>query len=296
MNKRLNWKGVWPALVTPFFANGEVDHSALETTTRRLVAAGVDGLVACGTTGEGATLSIEEMVAVLQTVKSASAGKPVICGSGSNSTKTTIAMTELVAKAGADAALVVSPYYNKPPADGLIAHYREVSAVGLPVLVYNVPGRTGQDLSLELLLEIAKIPEVIGLKDASRSMEKTMQLREALGEDFLLFSGDDFTILPYLACGGDGVISVVANVDPERSCALVEACTQGALGKARTLQVELLPLIELLFLEANPVPVKALLAQAAFMQAVWRAPLCSPTARTTKAIADYLAQHPELRA
>jgi len=281
--------GVWPAIVTPF-RDGVVDHEALGSLCTRAIEAGVAGLVACGTTGEGATLDQAETLAVTRTVLQAAGDRvPVIVGSGSNDTRRTVALTEQVAGLGVRAVLVVTPYYNKPNPEGILLHYRAVAEVGAPVLVYNVPGRTGLDLGSETLLRLAQIPGIEGVKDASRDPEKTMTLRQRLGDDFALLSGDDFTILPYLACGGDGVISVVANVAPAATVALVAAFERGDLARARALQVALLPLIRTLFLESNPIPLKGLLARRGAIGPELRAPLAPASPATLEAAADALS-------
>ncbi|MDF1564285.1 MAG: 4-hydroxy-tetrahydrodipicolinate synthase [Deltaproteobacteria bacterium] len=277
-------EGVWPAIVTPLARDGSVDHDALATFCGWMIDEGVTGLVACGTTGEGATMDEEETLAITRTVTAAADGRvPVIVGTGSNDTRRSVQLTEKVAALGVEAALVVTPYYNKPNADGLELHYRAVAEVGLPVVLYNVPGRTGTDMSREVIVRLAALEGVVAIKDASRSMEKAMELRDQLGPDFSLLSGDDFTILPFLACGGDGVISVIANVAPRQTVALVKAFQAGELEQARRLQTALLPLIGTLFLEANPIPVKGLLAELGRMGPTLRAPLAPASAKTLAA-------------
>ncbi len=286
--------GVLPALPTPF-RDGAVDHERLADLCRDLIDAGVDGLVACGTTGEGATLDLEETVAVTRTVLEAAAGAvPVVVGTGSNDTRRTVALTEAVAQAGAAAALVVTPYYNKPNRAGLVAHTRAVAAVGLPVVLYNVPGRTGLDLPAEVMVELGEIDGVVGLKDASRNMEKAIEVRARLGDAFSLLSGDDFTILPFLACGGDGVITVVGNVAPRQTVALVRAFSEGRLEEARRWQGALLPLIRALFAESNPIPLKGLLADLGRIGPEVRAPLAAANEATLAAARAALEAVPEV--
>ena len=283
------FEGMLPAVVTPF-ESGEVDVKALSDLVEWLMSEGADGIVACGTTGEGATLSDDEVVTVVRTVRQVVGSRgPVVAGTGSNDTKRTVALTARMRELGVDAALVVTPYYNKPTPDGLYLHYREVAEHGgLPVLMYNVPGRTGLDMSLETILRCAAIEGVVGIKDASKSMEKAVLLRARAPEGFSLLSGDDFTILPFVACGGHGVVSVVGNVAPAQTAALTRAAREGRLDEARRLQAALLPLVESLFLESNPIPVKAALAAKGRIAEEYRLPLCPPKASTRQAVVEAL--------
>ncbi len=283
------FEGMLPAVVTPF-RDGEVDLKALSDLVDWLMSEGASGIVACGTTGEGATLSPEEAVRVVRTVRDVVASRgPVVAGTGSNDTKRTVALTARMREVGADAALVVTPYYNKPTPEGLYRHYREVARHGgLPVLLYNVPGRTGLDMSVETILRLAEIEGVVGIKDASKNMEKAVLLRERAPAGFSLLSGDDFTILPFVACGGDGVVTVVGNVVPAKTAALTRAAREGRFDEARRLQVELLPLVEVLFLESNPIPVKAALAAMGRCREEYRLPLCPPRDATRQAVLQAL--------
>ena len=271
--------GAMPAIVTPF-KGGEVDLPALQALVEWQLAEGASGIVACGTTGEGATLSGEETLAVARACAEVIGGRaPLIVGSGSNDTARTVALTQALAEQGqVDAALVVTPYYNKPSPAGVKAHYGAVAAQGgLPVLMYNVPGRTGLNMSVEAIVECGQIPGVIGVKEASAELDKALLIRQAMGADFTLLSGDDFTILPFLACGGDGVITVVGNVAPGPTARLIAAFQEGALAEAQALQARLLPLIQALFVEANPIPVKHALAAQGRLELEYRLPLVPPS-------------------
>ncbi len=277
-------KGSYPAIITPM-KDGTVDEEALSRLTEWLMAETSDGIVACGTTGEGATLKPEETVVVVRTVKKVVGDSaPVIAGTGSNDTGKTVELTKMAREAGADAALVVTPYYNKPTPEGLFRHYEVVARDGgLPVIMYNVPGRTALSMSLDSVCRCASIDGVVGIKDASRDMALAVSIRERCGEDFNLLSGDDFTILPFLACGGDGVITVVGNVAPRDTAELIRAFNAGELDRARQMQAKLLPLIDALFAESSPVPLKAAMSMMGRCEDSLRMPL-TPASEQTRAL------------
>ena len=285
-------RGSLPAIVTPMKGD-EVDFDSLSQMVEWLVSETSDGIVACGTTGEGATLSPEENAAVVRRVVEVVGGAvPVIAGTGSNDTKKTILATVAAKSAGADAALVVTPYYNKPTPEGLYRHYELVAREGgLPIVMYNVPGRTALSMKLETIVRCAGIDGVIGIKEAAADMPLAMRIREACGDDFALLSGDDFTILPFLACGGDGVITVVGNVAPRDTADLVRAWEAGAVDRAGALQTRLLPLIQALFVETSPVPVKAALHMMGKCEDSIRMPLTSATDSTRRLLQEVMATY-----
>ena len=251
-------RGAMTAIVTPFCEDGSADAAALERIARWQVEQGIHGLVPCGTTGEGATLTPEEQSQVVAAVVRGANGRvPVVAGCGSNDTSRTVQAARIAAEAGADALLVVTPYYNKPNRSGMIAHFEAVSgATELPVVVYNVPGRTGQNLGSELTLRLAAIPGVIGVKEASADLEQIAEILAARPAGFAVLSGDDALTLPTLALGAEGVISVVSNEAPAEMSALVSAALAGEMARARELHYRLLPLMRANFVESNPVPVK----------------------------------------
>lgn len=255
-------QGSLVALATPF-KGGALDLEAYRSLIRFQLAEGTGGLVPMGTTGEAVTMSSEEQFQAVRAAVEVAGGKvPVIGGAGSNSTASTIENVRRVREAGADGALVVTPYYNKPTQDGLVAHYRAIAKAhpGFPIVVYNVPGRTGVDLLPETCLKLCDTPEVVGIKDATGSMPRMVDVVEKCGTERLaLLSGDDFTIAPFMALGGKGVISVSANCAPRPLADLVHAALAGDFAKASALQVKLNPLHRALFLESNPIPVKAAL-------------------------------------
>lgn len=267
--------GSFVALVTPMAADGSLDYSDLERLIEHHVAEGTNGIVIAGTTGESPTLSGEELGELVARAVAVSAGRvPVIGGSGTNCTRKTIELTRRVAAAGADAALVVTPYYNKPTQKGLIAHYTQVADEGgLPVVLYNVPGRTCCDLQPATAAELARHPGIVGLKEATPDMARLEALRQACPDGFRLLSGDDATACEFMLCGGDGVISVTANVAPRLMRAMCDAALAGEKRKATMIDDRLGRLHAAMFVEANPIPVKWAVAAAGWIGAGIRLPL-----------------------
>lgn len=249
--------GSLPALITPF-RNGNVDEAALAEMTERHVAAGSHGLVPCGTTGESATLTHDEHMRVVRVCVEAAAGRlPVMAGAGSNATAHAIALARGVEAAGAQAALVVCPYYNKPSQEGLYQHFKAVhDAVNIPIYVYNVPGRTIVDLSVETLARLAALPRIVGVKEASGDIGRVTRHRSTISSNFVLLSGDDPSAVGFNAQGGAGCISVTANVAPELCAALQNATAEGDYAEARRIDASLAPLHKALFVEPSPAPVK----------------------------------------
>jgi 4-hydroxy-tetrahydrodipicolinate synthase len=268
------FRGVLTALVTPF-RDDAVDERALVDLVERQIAAGVDGLVPCGSTGESATLSHAEHRRVVEVVVSATRGRvQVVAGTGSNSTREAIELTRHAKEAGADGALLISPYYNKPTQAGIVAHYATIAReIGLPLLVYNVPGRTASNVLPETLAQLADIEQVVGVKEASGDVVQISRAIAATPEGFSVLSGDDALTLPVLALGGDGVISTTSNVAPSEMVELVRAFRAGDLSRARDLHYRLLPLFGALFAETNPIPVKAALSLAGLIRDEIRLPL-----------------------
>ncbi|HEY5676761.1 MAG TPA: 4-hydroxy-tetrahydrodipicolinate synthase [Myxococcales bacterium] len=251
-------RGSMVALVTPF-RNGAVDEEALRALVRWQIEKGTDALVPCGTTGEGATLSAEEQFKVVRACVEEARGRvPVIAGCGSNDTRKTIENAQRVKEAGADYALVVTPYYNKPPPEGLFRHFEAVAKQGgLPVVLYNVPSRTSIDMLPETIARCARVPGIVAVKEASGSVVRVADILAAgVPRDFSILAGDDMFTLPTLASGGDGVISVVGNVAPGDLAGLVDAFFRGDLAAAQQAQVKFSPLVKAMFCETNPLPVK----------------------------------------
>jgi 4-hydroxy-tetrahydrodipicolinate synthase len=252
------FSGTFTALVTPF-KNGEVDVEALEGLVEFQVRQGVTGLVPCGTTGETPALTEEEDRLVVETVVRVADGRvPVIAGTGSNSTDMAIKYTRMAEKAGADGSLQVAPYYNKPTQEGLFRHFSAIAeSTSLPLILYNIPGRTSVTLSAETTARLAEIPNIVGIKDSTLSMNMVSDMKRLCGDDFTILSGDDPMTLPMMSLGGKGVISVASNVAPAAVSEMVKALNSDDFERARELHYELLPLFRALFLETNPIPVKA---------------------------------------
>ena len=282
MTTTLRLQGAFTALVTPFTRSGELDEAALQRLLQRQLEAGIDGLVPCGTTGESPTLSSDERARVIElTVQAARGGSPaggttVVAGTGSNDTRATIAATRRAASLGADAALVVAPYYNKPDQRMLEAHYRAIADEGgLPVVVYNVPGRTGVNVAADTLLRLAEHERIIAVKEASANLEQIMTIVRDRPDGFAVLSGDDSWTLSLLGLGGDGVISVASNEVPEAMVALCAAGRDGDWATARRIHAQHLELFRINFVSPNPVPVKAALAEMGLIEDVLRQPLLS---------------------
>ncbi len=250
-------EGVLPALITPFTKDNRIDKDGLRQNIEFLVDGEVSGVVPCGTTGEAATLSIQEHEKVIEYAVEYSS-VPVVAGTGSNNTTEALELTRFAHDAGADAALLITPYYNKPNDNGMLKHFKTIAeAVDIPIIIYNVPSRTGINLKPELTAELAKAGNIVGIKEASGSLDQITRILELTkGEDFTILSGDDGLTLPILSIGGKGVISVVANVAPGLTVSMVKAFQNGDMEKARELHLSLAPLIRAMFLETNPIPVK----------------------------------------
>jgi 4-hydroxy-tetrahydrodipicolinate synthase len=254
------FEGVLTALVTPF-REGAIDEPALRELVERQIAAGVDGLVPCGSTGESATLSHAEHIRAVEIVVDAAQDRvPVVAGTGSNSTSEAIELTRHAREAGAAAALLISPYYNKPTQDGIVAHYAEIGRqTGLPLIAYNIPGRTASNILPATFARLADIEQVVGVKEACGDLAQVSELIARCPDDFAVLSGDDALTLPMLAIGGRGVISTSSNVAPVEMVRLVRAFREGDVEGARACHYRLLPLFDALFCETNPIPVKCAL-------------------------------------
>ncbi len=282
--------GSLTALVTPFKDDLSLDMEAFEALIERQIEAGTDGLVICGTTGEAATLSAAEYAEVISASIRFAAGRvPVVAGTGGNNTRTVLETTRSVEEMGADAALVVAPYYNKPTQGGLIAHYETIlEGTELPILLYNVPGRTASNIAAETTLKLAEHPRCVAVKEASGDLHQIQVILFNRPEGFLVLSGDDALTLAMMAHGGDGVISVTSNVAPAAMKKLVDSVANGDLETARTVQARLLPLFDAHFLESNPIPVKAALAHLGLCTDKMRLPLVPASASTRARLAEVL--------
>jgi len=288
----IDFSGVFPAMVTPFRDDNCIDTETLREDAQRLETAGVDGLVPVGSTGESATLSHAEHVEVIEAVVDAVEDVPVIAGTGSNNTAEALDLSQQAADAGADALLLISPYYNKPEPAGMYEHYRQIAdAVDLPQIVYNVPGRTGQNITVDTAVKLADHENIAGYKAASGDLNQISELIERTRDkEFAILSGDDGLTLPMLSIGADGAISVVANLEPERACAMVGAALDGDFAFARALHHELGPLTRQLFVETNPIPVKAAMEMRGYAPGRLRSPLSELSEQHREELAARLAE------
>ncbi|MFN8590259.1 MAG: 4-hydroxy-tetrahydrodipicolinate synthase [Thermomicrobiales bacterium] len=266
--------GCYTALITPF-RDGRIDEPALEALVERQIAGGVSGLVPCGTTGEAPALTAAEWDRVVGIVVAAAHGRvPVLAGTGSNNTAAVIERTARARSFGADGALIVTPYYNRPTQDGLYRHFAAIAdAVELPIVLYNVPGRTGVNLLPETVVRLAEIPGIIGIKEASGSMDQASQIVREAPDAFVVLSGDDSLTLPMMGIGGRGIISVVSNIVPDAVSALTAAAAAGDFATARAMHLALFDLCRAMFVETNPVPVKAAAALLGYCAPDVRLPL-----------------------
>lgn len=283
----MSFEGALTALVTPF-RGGAVDESALRELVDRQIAGGIDGLVPCGTTGESVTLSHEEHARVVRiVVEQAKKRVPVVAGAGSVSTAHTVELCRVAREAKADGVLLVCPYYNRPTQAGLVAHFEHVlREVPIPAIVYNIPGRTGVDLTIDSFTQLAKIPSVVAVKEATGNILKSQEIVARIGDRLSVLSGDDALTLGVLAVGGRGVISVTSNIAPGEIAETVKLFRAGEIAEARALHQKLLPVHEAMFVESNPGPVKVALAQAGRIAPEIRLPLVWPTEASQARVRD----------
>jgi 4-hydroxy-tetrahydrodipicolinate synthase len=283
--------GCGTAMVTPFRRDGALDEATLIRLINRQIEAGIDFLVPCGTTGESPTLTREEHLRVVELTVDVVKGKvPVLAGAGGYNTADVIALACELAAVGVDGILSVTPYYNKPTQEGLYQHYRAIAnATTLPIILYSVAGRTGVNIEPPTVKRLAGIDNIIGIKEASGSISQMAAILNSVPEDFLVLSGDDAIALPLIALGGRGVISVVSNEIPEEMTSLTTLCLKGDFTRAREIQRRYQILMEANFVESNPIPVKAAMAEMGLLEPVWRLPLVAPKAENQERIRDVLA-------
>lgn len=285
-----NWSGCGTALVTPFTAGGAVDEPAVRRLAARQIAAGVHFLVPCGSTGESPTLTHAEQLRVVEWVVDTAAGRvPVLAGAGGNNTQAVIALVADMRDAGADGVLSVTPYYNKPSPEGLYQHYQAIAeSTPLPIVVYNVPGRTGCNVDVGTLCRLADISNIVGVKEASANMAQMCEICRAVPTGFSVLAGDDLFTLPLLSLGGAGVISVVSNETPEEMSRLVSVALNGDYDTARQIHTRLLPLMQVNFVETNPIPVKAAMAHLGLLEPHYRLPIVPPRPESLTRIVQVL--------
>ncbi len=288
--KKPIFTGVCTALVTPFL-NGKVNYPMLQQLIRRQIDAGIRALVVCGTTGEAPTLSDDEKIEIIRLSKEYAAGRcAIIAGTGSNDTLHAIELSKAAEEVGADAVLAVTPYYNKATPDGLFAHYVSIAhAISIPLILYNVPTRTGVDVPVSVYKRLSAIPNIAGVKEAAGDITKITKIRNACGPNFCVWSGNDDQTVPVIALGGQGVISTVSNVCPVETAAMAEAAIDGDFDTAAALQGSLQPLVDLLFCEVNPIPVKAAMQKIGYDCGDCRLPLCRLSAENQKRMNAYFA-------
>ena len=286
------FKGVFVAIVTPF-KNGKIDEEALRGLIDFQITGGVDGIVPCGTTGESATLNHEEHDQVIRIAVDACKGKAsVLAGTGSNSTREAIQLSRNAKNAGADGLLQITPYYNKPNQEGLYHHFSSIAdAVDLPIVLYNVPSRTSVNMVPETVVRLAKIENIVGIKEASGSLQAISKIIDNCGKDFTVLSGDDPLLWPILAIGGKGVISVTANILPAKVAALCKAAAIGDIAGARSLHYELMDINDSLFIDTNPIPVKAALHLMGKIENELRGPLIKLSKDTLERLKKAMACH-----
>ncbi len=285
------WTGVGTALVTPFTRDGALDEAGVRRLAARQVAAGVHYLVPCGTTGESPTLSEAERLRVVELVVEEAGGRvPVLAGAGGYDTRDVIRSAQGMKALGISGILSVTPYYNKPTQEGLFQHYKAIAGeVGLPIIVYNVPGRTGCNVDLTTLLRLAGVPDIAGVKEASGNVAQMCEICRAVPESFVVLSGDDVLTLPLMAVGGHGIISVLGNEAPAEMARMVELAESGDFTAARRIHHQLMPLMSANFVESNPIPVKAAMAEMGLLEEVYRLPLVPPSDAARRRITEALA-------
>lgn len=286
------FQGAITALVTPF-RNGAIDEEAYRAHIEWQIEQGIHGLLPCGTTGESATMTHDEHESAIRIcIDQTKSRVPVLAGSGSNNTAEAISLTRFAKDVGADGALLISPYYNKPTQEGLFLHYKAINdAVSMPLFVYNVPGRTGSNVLPSTLARMHReLPDVIGVKEASGDLAQISEVIELCGDKFILFSGDDATVLPTLSLGGRGVISVTSNVAPAKMAALCNAWDKGDIEEARYIHFSLAALSRAMFMESNPIPVKTALMLMGRMEAEFRLPICPLLQKNLPALRSALEQ------
>lgn len=288
------FKGAITAIVTPFLENGDLDLQALKDLVGFQIKGGIHGLVPCGSTGEAATMDYDEIAQVIKTtVEQTKKRVPVIAGAGSNDTQKAIKLSIIAKEAGADGLLHVTPFYNKPTPKGLVAHFKAIAdSCDLPIILYNVPGRTGQNVLPDTILKVAKeVPQVIGVKEASGSITQMMDIVKGASSDFCVLSGDDAMTFPLMALGGVGIISVASNEIPKAMSKLAQACLDGDFERGRKLHFEWLDLMNINFIETNPQPVKTALALMGKIKESFRLPLVSMDEKNKEKLREVLISH-----
>lgn len=288
----VNFGRVLTAMITPFQEDGSVNYAVVEKLAAYLADHGTDTLVVCGTTGESPTLTWDEEYELFRVVQQAVAGKAkVIAGTGSNSTREAIAATQKAAHLGLDGSLQVVPYYNKPPQEGLYQHFKAIAEASpdLPIMLYNIPGRTGQNLEAETVARLAEVPNIVAIKEASGNLDQASQIRRLTPAEFAIYAGDDSLTLPLLAIGAQGVVSVASHLVGSDLQTMIQSFEQGQVQAATQIHLRLLPLFKALFLTTNPIPVKTAMSLQGWQVGACRPPLCEPAAEITQMLKTVMA-------
>jgi len=289
---RRPFTGVGTALVTPFTRGGDLDEAAVRRLARRQIDAGVHFLCPCGTTGENPTLTDAERLRIVEILVDEAAGRaPVLAGAGGYDTREVIHTAREMARRGASGFLSVTPYYNKPTQEGLYQHYRAFAeTTSLPIVVYNVPGRTGVNVEAATLARLAEIPNIVGVKEASGNVSQMCEVCRAVPAEFIVLSGDDALTLPLMAVGGHGIVSVASNEIPAEMVKMVEAAERNDFAAARAIHARILPLMSINFVESNPQPVKAAMAAMGLLEEIYRLPMVAPSPQSKEKIARVLKE------
>jgi 4-hydroxy-tetrahydrodipicolinate synthase len=295
INKKLS--GCITAMITPFDNNLQVDYNGLRSNVKFQIQKEVSGLLPLGTTGESPTINDDEFQKIITTVLEETNGcVPVIVGTGTNSTQKTIEKTKKAEKLGVDAVLIVTPYYNKPTQEGIYRHFKSITeSVNIPILIYNIPGRTGTNITTETLIKISKLDNIIGVKEASGNINQMIEVLEKLPEDFIVLSGDDSMTLPLMSVGGKGVISVASNILPDRVLKMVKLANSGKINEASKIHFELMPLFKDLFIETNPIPIKTAMSIVGMPSGNFRLPLCEMNQTNREQLKKTLMLYNELK-
>jgi len=289
---RTTFTGVGTALVTPFTRGGKLDEAAVRRLGRRQIDAGVHFLCPCGTTGENPTLTDAERLRIVEILVDEAKGRtPILAGAGGYDTAEVIHLAGEMQERGASGLLSVTPYYNKPTQEGLYQHYKALAAsTRLPIIVYNVPGRTGVNVEVPTLVRLAGLPNIVGVKEASGNVTQMCEICRAVPDDFLVLSGDDALTLPLMAVGGRGIVSVASNEIPREMADMVEAAERNDFAAARAIHARILPLMQINFVEANPIPVKAAMAAMGLLEEAYRLPMVPPKAESREKILGVLKE------
>jgi len=295
---RTRFTGVGTALVTPFTKNGDLDEAAVRRLGRRQIDGGVHFLVPCGTTGETPTLTAEERLRIVEILVDEAHGQvPILAGAGGYDTKEVIHLAREMERLGVSGLLSVTPYYNKPTQEGLYQHFKAIAeSTPLPIIVYNVPGRTGVNVEVATLARMAEVPNIVGVKEASGNMTQMCEVAHAVPPEFLVLSGDDALTLPLMAVGGRGIISVASNEIPREMVQMVEAAERDDFAAARAVHARILPLMQINFVEANPIPVKSAMAAMGLIEEIYRLPMVAPRPASKEKILKVLKELDLLKA